>query len=476
MKPITNRQRILALALTSAFAVLSGGCAVGPDYERPAQTVPESYRTLATAPIDKSFADLNWRMVFTDASLQALIEEALSTSPDLLIAAARVREAEAVAGVTRAGMLPAVNLAFNTAPTVRPPGERLQSTYTGGATISWEVDLWGRLRRSTEAARADMMAREEARRGVVASLIANVAHLYYQLAADRESYGVTERTAKNQSEALRLINRLSSAGIASTAEVRQQEVTLAITEARLPTLRQQIAASENALSILLGRQPGAIHFSTPPTLDLPTSIPAGLPSSLLERRPDIRAAEQQLISANARVGEAKARFFPTIALTGLFGGLSTSAAAILNGSAASVASLGLNVVQPLFAGGLLVFNRDAALARLDQALIGYRKTVLAGIAEVADALNTYQSSGEVLQAQIRRVDAAREALRLADLRYRAGTTSFLEVLDAQRQLFAAETDQTQTLLGRRVALCNVYLALGGGWELPANAGQSAAIE
>ena len=459
MKALPNKHRMMTLALAATLA----GCAVGNDYERPEQSLPEGYQTLTPAAADVSFADLHWRTVYADAPLQALIDEALNASPDLLIAAARVREAEAVAGVSRAGLLPSVGLAFNTAPTVRPPGERLQSTYSGGVSISWELDLWGRIRRANEAARADMMASEEVRRGVVASLIANVANRYYQLAAEREAYGVTERTAKNQGEALRLIKRLADAGISSEAEVRQQEVTLAATEVRLPTLRQQIAASENALSILLGRTPGAIPFAMPPTLSLPASIPAGLPSSLLERRPDILAAEQQLVAANARVGEAKARFFPTLALTGLFGGISTSASAILGGTAPAVASLGLNAVQPLFAGGSIMFNREATLARLDQALVGYRKAILTGLAEVADALNTYQSSGEVLQVQTRRVESAREALRLADLRYRAGTTSFIEVLDAQRQLFSAETDQVQNLLERRTALSRVYLALGGGW-------------
>lgn len=453
-------KRLLPLLLVAAL----GGCALGPDYERPAVEMPTEHRAMAPVAADHSFADLHWKSVFADPVLQSLIDEALAASPDLLVAAARVREAEAVAGVTRAGLLPSVGLAWDTAPTVRAPADNITNSYTGGASISWEIDLWGRIRRATEAARADMMAREESRRGVVASLIGNIANRYFQLAAERQSYAVAEGTANNQREALRLIRRLSDAGLSSAAEVRQQEVALATTEARLPVLKAQAAASENALSILLGRVPGAIPFPTPPSLVLPEEIPAGLPSALLERRPDIRAAEQQLVAANARVGEAKAKFFPTISLTGLFGSVSTSATAVLNGSAPAIASLGLDVVQPLFAGGSLWFNREATLARLDQALIGYRKTVLTGLAEVSDALNGYRSSGEALAIQERRVVSAREALRLADLRYRAGTVSFLEVLDAQRQSFAAETDEVQALLDRRVALSRVYLALGGGWE------------
>lgn len=456
-----SRLRILPLLV----AALLGGCALGPDYERPALDVPGAYRTLAPAGADRSFADLHWKSVYTDPALQALIEEALRASPDLLVAIARVREAEAVAGVARAGLLPNVGAAWDTAPTARKPGDDITNSYTGGLSVSWEIDLWGRVRRATEAARADMMAREDSRRGVQASLIGNVANRYFQLAAERQSYAVAEGTAKNQREALRLIRRLADAGLSSAAEVRQQEVVLATTEARLPVLRQQAAASENALSILLGRIPGAVPFVTPPTLELPAEIPAGLPSALLERRPDIRAAEQQLVAANARVGEAKAKFFPSISLTGLFGSVSTSATAVLNGSAPTIATLGLDIVQPLFAGGSLWFNREAALARLDQALIGYRKAVLVGLGEVADSLNAYRSSGEALAIQERRVASAREALRLADLRYRAGTVSFLEVLDAQRQLFAAETDEVQSLLDRRLSLSRIYLALGGGWDL-----------
>lgn len=440
-------------------------CAVGPDYQRPNLAMPDNFRTGKPGTAADSFGDIHWKSVYTDPVVQALIEESLLAAPDLLLAEARVREAEAVAGVVRADLFPWVALSFTTTPTARPPGDRLASTYTGGAAVSWQIDLWGRLRRADEAARATLMAGEDARRGVVTSLIADVAGRYYQLVAERDAYQVAERTAANQRAALRLVKRLSEAGIATDAEVRQQEVALAVTEATVPTLRRSIASSENGLSVLLGRIPGAIPVEAA-SLEIPQAIPAGLPSRLLERRPDVRAAEQQLIAANAKVGEAKALFFPDLSLTGLFGGISSHANEVLTGEAATVASLGFDALQPLFAGGKYVFNHRAALAALDQALLEYRKTVLTALSEVASALTDYQEAGELLAVQDRRVVSAREALRLADMRYRSGVISYIEVLDAQRQLFAAETEQVNSLLELRLALIRTYLALGGGWEEP----------
>jgi len=451
---------IMVLLLPALFS----GCALGPDYQRPDLALPDNFRTEKNGAVADSFGDLHWQSVYGDPAVQLLIEEALAAAPDLLLAEARVREAEAVAGVVRADLFPQLGLNLATSPIARPEGKQLASSFTGGAAVSWQLDLWGRLRRADEAARADLMATEDARRGVVTSLIADVAGRYYQLVADRDAYQVTTRTAANQRDALHLIERLSKAGIASDAEVRQQEVALAVTEASLPTLRTRIATSENGLSILLGRIPGAISIDPSSFPEIPDTIPSGLPSRLLERRPDVRAAEQQLIAANARVGEAKARFFPDISLTGLFGRVSTEAADVLTGGAATVASLGVDALQPLFAGKFFVYNYATALARLDQALTIYRRTVLVALAEVATALTSYQEAGVLLAVQERRVASAREALRLSELRYRSGVVSFIEVLDAQRQLFAAETEQVDSLFERRLSLSQIYLALGGGWE------------
>ncbi len=455
----------LSYLLAAAIALFAiGGCALGPDYQRPEMALPAAFRTEGGASVAESFGDLSWRSVYSERVVQALIEAALEAAPDILLAEARVREAEAVAGVVRADLLPRVGLSFTSTPIPRPGGDTLASNFTGGATISWEIDLWGRLRRANEATRAELLGQEEARRGVAISLIADVAGRYYQLVSEHQALGVVEKTAASQQEALRLITRLAGSGMASAAEVRQQEVALAVTETSLPSLRRRIAASENGLSVLLGRVPGTMQMEFDPVLAMEGTVPAGLPSRLLERRPDIRGAEQQLIAANARVGEAKARFFPNISLTGLFGNIGTQVSEVLTGGAATVASLGADAVQPLFAGGQLYFGRQQALARLDQALLTYRKTILVALAEVASALTDYQETGKLVAVQEKRVKAAREALRLAELRYRSGIISYIEVLDAQRQLFAAETELVNSIFERRLAYSRIYLALGGGWD------------
>lgn len=462
---ITRRCGALGL-----LALALGGCAVSQDYQRPAVDLPAAFGSGSDATASgasaagRSLAEQGWREVFTDAPLQALIEEALKSGPDGLLAAAQVQEAAALAGIARAPSLPSVGLSLNTSPIARLPGDRFSSSHLGGVAVSWELDLWGRIARATEAAQADLLAREEDRHGVTASVIGRVASLYYQLAALREIQAVTQVSAANQREVLGLIRQISRAGLSTAAEERQQESALAATEARLPPLRRQIAEAENALALLLGRHPGSLQVDTPPGLAVPGAVPAGLPSALLERRPDLRRAEARIVAANARLGEAKARFFPSISLTAVLGTVSTSLGDALSGQGATVASLGPGVVQPLFQGGALTFNRDAAMARLDQSLIGYRKTILGALGEVADSLSAYETSAELLEVQGRRSSAAREALRLAELRFRGGVTGFLEVLDAQRQQLAADTEVAQSLLERRLALVRLYLALGGGWD------------
>jgi multidrug efflux system outer membrane protein len=275
---------------------------------------------------------------------------------------------------------------------------------------------------------------------------------------------VTETAAANQREVLRIVRKLSQAGVSSAAEERQQENVVASTEAALPVLKRQIAEIETALSVLVGRAPGSLRFETPATLSLPAELPAGLPSALLERRPDLVQARARLEAANARVNEARARFYPDISLTGVFGRVSTTLSDVLTGGASTVASLGPSVLLPLYSGGALQGNEDAALARLDQAVIGYRKTVLVALGEVSDSLIAYETSAELIAAQERRVVSSRESLRLADMRFRSGVIGFVEVLDAQRQVLAAETDAATSVLERRLALGRVYLALGGGWD------------
>jgi len=451
----------LGLAL---LALALGGCTVGSDYQRPPIDAPAAYRG-AAAP-GPSLAASDWRAVFTDPVQQALIEEALAGNLDLQLAEARIREAQANVVIARSGALPNLSVALNTSPIARLSGDTLSSSFLVAGVLNWEIDLWGRIRRGTEAAGGDLAAREAARDGAQVSLVAGVTGLHFDVAALREVFARTEASAALQADSLRLMRRRNAAGIVSAAEVRQSEALLAATQARLPELQRQIVAAENALALLLARPPTALDVPAP-RLALPAALPAGLPSELLERRPDLREAEQRLLAANARVGEAKALMLPTLSLTGTLGRISTSLQDLLSG--ATVASLGPNAAQALYAGGSLTANRDAAIARLDQALLVYRSTVLNALREVSDALVAYQRSGEQLELEQVRVTAQRESLRLADKRFTAGVVSFIEVLDAQRGLLTAETDFVSALLARQRALVQVYRALGGGWQPAANA-------
>ncbi|MCU0950804.1 MAG: efflux transporter outer membrane subunit [Burkholderiaceae bacterium] len=452
---------LLRPALTVAAAVaLLGGCAVGDNYTRPALELPERIR--GTSVGGDSLGASGWRTVFTDPLLQDRIDAALKSNLDLAAAEARVREAQANVIIARSGLLPSVAAGLQTSPTARLPGDALTSSFLAAGFLNWEIDLWGRVRRGTEAAQADLAGRDAARDGSRVSLVAQTASRHFELSALREVRRATEASVGLQRESLRLMRRRNQAGIVSAAEVRQAEGQLAATEARLPDIARQVAATENALALLLA-QPPAVQAETVASQMLPAALPVGLPAALLDRRPDLRQAEQQLVAANARVGEAKAQLLPALSITGTFGRLSTELGDLLSSGSATVASLGPNATQTLYAGGALRANRDAALARLDQALIGYRATALNALREVADAVESYDRAGEQLARQTERVTAQREALRLADKRFAAGVVSFIEVLDAQRQLLAAETDLVNTRLARQLGLVQVYRALGGGW-------------
>ena len=464
-------RRIMALSLTAA---LLGACAVGDDYRRPDLTLPSAYR--GSAAPGSSLAASDWPAVFTDSTQRALIEAALAGNLDLQSAEARIREAQAAVTIARSGLLPSVGIGLSTTPTARRPGESLSSSFLVAGLLSWEIDLWGRIRRGAEASRGDLAAREAARDGARVSLIAETASRYHELAALRAVLASTESSARLQADSLRLMRRRNQAGIVSAAEVRQAEGQLASTEARLPDLRRQVAATENALSFLLGRAPDAVATPAPAPIAPPAAgsmspaLPAGLPSELIERRPDLREAEQRLVAANARVGEAKALMLPSLSLTGAFGRIGLALEDLVSSNSSSaVASIGPNVSQTLYAGGALAANRDVAIARLDQALLNYRRTGLNALREVADALKAHEEAGVQLERQGERVVAQREALRLADKRFGAGVVSFMEVLDAQRQLLAAETDFVNTRLARQLAYVQVYRALGGGWTPPAAA-------
>jgi outer membrane protein, multidrug efflux system len=455
-----------AFLLALALALAGGGCTVvGPDYSRPQTPAPAAFHR-AESVDPKSIADLGWWELFRDPALTALIEQAIAGNLDVQLAASRVNEARTQITQARAGGLPSVSTGVDTTPTALGRNDTLTSNFLGGLFVNWEIDFWGKYARATEAARASMLANEESRRNVVASLVAGVAQQYFQIQTLAETLVITRRTADAQRESLRITGLLARQGLSTDADVRQAESQLFTTENRVPSLERQLAQAEHALAILLGTPPRsfAIGDARPRLVEAP-AIPTGLPSALLERRPDIRQAEQQLVAANARVGEAKAKFFPSITLTGAFGRLSTSLHDLASGGpqAAVVRSLGADVLLPLYSGGALTANYDATLARLDQAVITYRKTILVALQEVSDSLVAYERYGAEVAGNRKRIDAAREVLRLGESRFRAGVTSYLEVLDAQRQLLAAETDLATSALNERVAVVQLYKALGGGW-------------
>ena len=454
---------IRSASVLVALVLLLAACTVGPDYQRPAQVLPDNHRG---APIEEalpSLASLPWWKMFADPVLTDLITTSLANNLDLQLAAARVQEANAVAAAARAPLWPQLSAGLTSSPTARSTGDNATTTFLGGLLFSWEIDFWGRYARASEAAQADLLASEAARDGVQASLVATVARSYFGLRSLTETAKITESTIEAQRESLNLVSRLADAGVSSAAEVRQAENQLATTESRLPDIQISIAQLENSLSVLLGRSPGPIGGNQLKQELLWPEVPVGLPSELLERRPDLRQAEQQLIAANARVGEAKALFLPSISLTGTFGGVSTELFDLVKGDAATVVSPGVDLLQPLYAGGKLTANYQANLARLGQAGLAYRQAGLKALQEVADALIEYNLQAEGIAAQHRREVAAREGLRLAELRYRSGVVSYLEILDAQRQLYSAETERIQAELTRRNAAIALYLALGGGW-------------
>jgi len=457
---------IIALFLAASLA----GCAVGPEYERPQVPTPENWRT--TAEGTGSLADLTWAELFQDEALQSLIRVALEENKDLRLAAARVLEARAQLGVTRSGQFPQVEgtASYDTRRSSQvssapiPAGTDVsKEVQKGTLDLSFEIDLWGRLRRATEAARAELLASEEARRVVVITLVSDVALSYFDLLDLDRELGIAKRTLASRREALRIIRLREQEGLASELDLRRAEGELASTSAAIPDLERRIAQVENGLSTLIGRNPGPIPRGTPLIAqDLPPAIPAGLPSDLLERRPDIRQAEQRLVATNARIGEAKAAFFPRIFLTGAFGVESVALSDLFTGPA-RIWQFGPTVTLPIFTGGRNRAQLSVAESRQEQALIQYQQTLLQAFREVEDALVAHRKVREVRVEQETQVASAQRTLVLAQLRYVNGLASYLDVLDAQRQLFEAEIGLTRTQRTQLAAVVQVYKALGGGW-------------
>lgn len=460
---------VVAIILISLLS-----CAMGPDYKRPAINTPYAWRVEEKEAA--ALADTKWWMQFRDPVLDDLIETALKENNDLRIAAARVEEYVGRYWVGRSPLFPQI-YASGTAgrervtergTTAIPASTNNPSDfYQAGLSGSWEIDIWGRLRRLNEAAKADLVSTEEGRRSVILTLVASVANAYVNLRDLDKQLEVTQRTVKIREESYRLFGLRFQGGIISELELSQVKSEYELALSRIPFIQKQIAFQENALCILLGRNPGPItRGKTIDELNLP-AVPAGLPSDLLERRPDIRQAEQDLIAANARVGAAKALYFPTISLTGLFGWSSTELSSLFGGASQAWSYAG-NFVAPVFTGGAVTGNYMATEAFQRQALIRYQQVIQTAFREVDDSLADQKRTREQLVSQKQQVETLRDYARIARLRYDEGYTSYIEVLDAERSLFNAELDYAATQGVLFQALVNLYKSMGGGWVAEAD--------
>jgi outer membrane protein, multidrug efflux system len=463
--------RIAAVPLVLA-AALATACAVGPTYKRPPVTTPASIRG-AEVPSDKAAATVAiseqaWWEVFKDDTLNGLIAAALKDGYDVKLAAWRVEEARVNAGIARSQFYPEIQAEGGWSRSRRPLGSTLGSAPVNltdvNLGLTWEIDLWGRIRRLNEAALADYLASEEARRGVFLSLVSDVATSYFALRELDLQLDIARRTAEAFRETHDLFNRRLEAGAASALETSSAEASLASTSATIPELERQITAQENRIALLLGRAPEPIPRGAGLNEQLlPPEIPPGLPSRLLERRPDLREAEQRLIAANAEVGVAVADFFPTLSLTGSFGGVSSQVSDLF--ADGRTWSVGGGLLSPVFQGRRLKNQHRAALARWEQAKVEYERSVTDAFGEVSTALVAYQKLAGAEAEQSRSVEAYRQAVVLSNERYVGGLSDYLEVLQAQQQLFPAENTLARIRFDRLATLVQLYKALGGGWNL-----------
>jgi multidrug efflux system outer membrane protein len=445
------------------------GCALGPNYRRPPVAPPETTRGQPGPADPASLADLPWWAVFQDPPLQALVEDAIRGSHDLRAAAARVEQARNQIAVARADLLPQVSYQGEASrQRAFVPGRPANGTFDsflGTFNLAWEIDVWGRIRRATESARADYLAAEAARRGVLLTLVSDVAQAYFELLELDRELEITHGTTLTFQDTLDLFRRRYAGGIGTLLEVSRAQAALTQARAGIPELERQIVAKENQLSILLGRPPGYIERSAPVDGELPgPDVPVGLPSQLLERRPDIQQAEQALVAANADVGVAVANFFPRLGLTSLYGGQSSELENVVK-SSGNVWAVAGSLAGPIFQGGRLLGSYRASSAAWDEAVERYQQATLQAFAEVSNALVTHEKLKGVRAEREETVKALQTSVALSLQRYNDGIASYFEVLEAEQQLFPAELDLARTQRDERVAVVALYRALGGGWRL-----------
>ena len=459
--------------MPSVAAALLGGCALGPDYKRPAVAKPETFRGQAATEA-VSFADAPWWEAFQDPTLKALIQEALKQNYDAAIAAARVQEARANLRIAGSDLYPSLDYGARVGRARLPLGgldlpdgtdHRTDNFFIGSMSMSWELDIWGRVRRSNEAARATLFATEDARRGVWLTLVSDLAQAYFQLLALDVQLQVAQNSTQAYQRTYDLFEDRFNLGVASKLETSRALGALGSAQATVPQIQSAIVARENQISILLGKAPGPIPRGQPMYAQpVAPTVPAGLPSALLERRPDLRQAEQQLVAANARIGVAKTEFFPKLSLTALFGAASPELSTFTGGGATAWAVAGM-LSGPLLNAGRTTGQYRASIAQWEQVRLRYEQSVLGALREVSDSLTALGKLSEAETGQTTAVRGLEDAVVHATDRYRQGLASYYEVLEAQQQLYPAQTTLAQIRASRLVAYVQLYKALGGGWNL-----------
>lgn len=468
-------KRFLPVLLLTCLIYTYAAGQVGPKYQRPQLPTPGTFRAdPAPQPDAQTLADLKWFDVFKDEKLQRLINDALTNNYDLREAVARIEAARANVGITRSEQFPSIvassdviNQRQSRSSSFDLPAPIQRDRSFGSVLLNlltFEIDIWGRLRKQTAAARADLLATEEARRTVITTLISDVATAYFSLREFDFELDISRRTLVSREESLRLIQLRQQRGVATMLEVRQAEELVYDAKEVIPALEQSIQQTENFLSFLTGRNPSAIERGESLTdQQMPPGVPAGLPSDLIERRPDIRAAENSLIAANARIGVAKAEYFPRISLTSFLGYESGQLTSLFSGSR-NIWTLGGQAAQPIFTGGRLKSNVRFTQAQRDFLLVDYQKTVQAAFREVSDSLIAYQKVREVRTQRAFLVQTLRDRSRLSYLRYTGGVATLLDALDADRELFEAERSLALARRDELLSVVQLYRALGGGWQ------------
>jgi multidrug efflux system outer membrane protein len=458
-------------ALLAALSTALFACALGPNYERPETEIPAEFRAALDAPEAASLADLPWWEIFDDPALVTLVSIALEENLDLAQATARVEQSRAQLGVARSGFYPQVGYSAEAGRTRLPraskPGEdhTTFNSFSGALSLAWEIDLWGRVRRSSEAAQAQVFGARAARRGLMLTLVSEVASAYFQLIELDRELEIAEQSKASFQATLDLFEARSTAGIGSRLQTTRARAALANAAAAIPRIHREITKTENRLSLLLGNPPGGVLRGKPLVeQEIASRTPAGLPAQLLERRPDIVEAEEELVAANAMVGVALANFLPRIGLTSAFGGTSTELSDLVTGSASLWNLLG-EVTGPLFSGGLRLAQYRGQQSVWEEARARYEQTVLTALVEVSDALAARETLANERANREEEVANLKDSVELARERYTQGLASYFEIIDAQQELLPAELELARVQRAQLDAFVQLYRALGGGWNL-----------